>query len=106
MTRGFKVLLPAGIRTQRQPEGGTRPILSWVSIASPEPSPTDRRSGFPDPSPMRFLRTACGRRKARRSGALSAGRVAATLAGGSHSLEVRHQDPILGFSREPWVQSV
>jgi hypothetical protein len=106
MTRGFKVLLPAGIRTQRQPEGGARPILSWVSVASPAHSPIDRRPGFPDRSPLRFLRPACGRRNTRRSGALPAERVATTLAGEGHSLEVRHQDPILGFSREPWVRSV
>jgi hypothetical protein len=54
MTRGFKVLLPVGIRTPSQPEGGAGPILSWVSIASPEPLPTNRRSGFPDRSPLRF----------------------------------------------------
>jgi len=79
------------------------PILSWVSISSPEPFPFRRGSGFPVPSLLRFSCPLYGRGGIRRSRALSDGRFAAGLAARDNSLEVLHQNPVLGFSREPWL---
>jgi hypothetical protein len=81
------------------------PILSWASFASPEPSPFRREPGFPGPTLLRFVRPPYGRGGARRSRALTNGRTATGLATGDNSLEVLHQNPALGFSREPWCST-
>jgi hypothetical protein len=106
MTRGFKVLLPAGIRTSRRPEGRARPILSWAFNRLSRAVSVHRWPSFPDLTLLCFLRPLSERRSARHSRALSEERIASSLAGRDHSLEVLHQDPTLGFSRELWVRSV
>jgi hypothetical protein len=106
MTRGFKVLLPAGIRTSRQPEGCARPMLSWGFLRLSRAVPVLRRPGFPSHALLCFPCFVSERRNTRHSRALPKERVALTLAGKDHSLEVLHQDPFLGFSREQWVRPV
>jgi hypothetical protein len=78
------------------------PILSWVFVRLSRACPFRRRPGFPGPTLLRFVRPPYGRGGARRSRALPNGRGAAGLAARDNSLEVLHQNPALGFSREPW----
>jgi hypothetical protein len=101
MPRSFKVLLPAEIRTPERPKpSGADTLLGFVRLS--RACPFRRRPGFPGLSLLRFLRPLSGREGARRSRALSNGRGAAGLATRDNSLEVLHQNPALGFSREPW----
>jgi len=101
MPRSFKVLLPAKIRTPWRPKpSGADTLLGFVRLS--RACPFRRRPGFPGLSLLRFLRPLSGRGGARRSKALPNGRGAARLAARDNSLEVLHQNPALGFSREPW----
>jgi hypothetical protein len=102
MPRSFKVLLPAEIRTPATAEAARSRYSPGLFHPPPEPEPFRRGAGFPDPSLLRSLRPPCGRGGTRRSRALPNGRVAAGLAARDNSLEVLHQIPALGFSREPW----
>jgi hypothetical protein len=98
MPRGSKALLPAEIRTRprtRVREGRYSHGLFGLSRAFD----THRGNGFPFPSLLHFRRPFSGDGTPGAPGTWQI-RDQAVPRGSANSLEVRHQDPDLGFSRQ------
>jgi hypothetical protein len=104
MPRGFKVLLPARIRTPFRPGGRSEAdtLLGFSHRTGGLRTPWIR---FPGAFPRATVRPLSKRRNERRCRALPSGRMSLPPRGeGQPDRGMVTLDPALGFSREPWLQ--